>query len=388
MAALTPRQRAAFAALVLLYAAIVIPLGVHKGDDIMTEIGQAERLLSGQMINTAPPGQGMWWPPFALIVVAPFAALAGWSMAAAKAAWGALGMAALAWSVYASGQRWGWRAASLAFAVVVLPIHNNFHHLNIETLLLALLVATAADLAAGRTARAGAWAGLATALKVFPGLVLVYFALRRQWKALGVGVAVAAGATLLGLVPYGPRGMMEAIGNWVALAVHGHSYGGGSIAGFHMQKLGRLGYALGGAPISIVGLHLLAVGLVAATLARRPPMDDSPLEVGSVALLAVLLTPVAWLHTFTLGYLAWVAAFAHPPAPAGRARTAWRVTLAVVAIHASTAASLVPLPHALRLFTFYNDTIGALLALGLLLWQRRVRIRLAATPEPRSPLPV
>jgi hypothetical protein len=388
MAALTSRQRVTFVALVLIYAAIAVPLGVHKGDDIMTEIGQAQRLLSGQMINTAPPGQGMWWPPFALIVVAPFAALAGWSMAAAKAAWGALGMAALAWSVYASGQRWGWRAAALAFAVVVLPIHNNFHHLNIETLLLALLVATAADLAAGRAARAGAWAGLATALKVFPGLVLVYFALRRQWKALGVGLAVAAGATLVGLVPYGPLGMIEAIGNWVTLALHGHSYGGGSIAGFHMQKLGRLGYALGGAPISIVVLHLLAVGLVLATLARRPPTDDPPLEVGSVTLLAVLLTPIAWLHTFTLGYLAWVAAFAYPPGLTGRARTVWRVALGLVALHASTAASLVRLPAALHFFTFYNDTIGALLVLGLLLAQRRARIGLARIPEPRSPLPV
>ena len=391
MAALTPRQRAAFAALVVVYAAIAIPLGVHKGDDIMTEIGQAQRLLSGQMINTAPPGQGMWWPPFALLVVAPFAALAGWSLALAKAAWGALGMAALAWSVYASGRRWGWRPAALACAVVVLPIHNNFHHLNIETLLLALLVATAADLAEGRPARAGVWAGLATALKVFPGLLLPYFALRRQWKALGVSSAVAAGATVVGLLPYGPHGVLEAIGNWVTLATHGQSYGGGSIAGFHMQKLGRLGYALGGAPWSIVALHLLAVGLVLAILARRPapPADDAPLEVGGVALLAVLLTPIAWLHTFTLGYLAWVAAIAYAPAFTGRARTAWRVLVWVVAIHASTAASLVRLPAALGFFTFFNDTIGALLVLGLLLWQRRARIALARTSrQPRSPLPV
>jgi alpha-1,2-mannosyltransferase len=389
MAALTPRQRAAFAALVVVYAAIAIPLGVHKGDDIMTEIGQAHQLLSGQMINTAPPGQGMWWPPFALIVVAPFAALAALSMALAKAAWGTLGMAALAWSVHASGRHWGWRPAALAFAVVVLPIHNNFHHLNIETLLLALLVATAADLARGRTGRAGLWAGLATALKVFPGLLLPYFALRRQWKALGVAVAVAAAATLVGLVPYGPRGILEAIGNWVTLAAHGHSYAGGSIAGFHMQKLGRLGYALGGAPWSIVALHLLAAGLVLAILTRRPATDDTPLEIGSVALLAVLVTPIAWLHTFTLGYLAWVAAFAYPPAFTGRERTAWRIALPLVAIHASTAASLVRLPPALGFFTFFNDAIGAVLVLVLLLWQRRARIAAATTsPQPRSPLPV
>lgn len=390
MAPLSARGRWAFFAFFAAYAAIVIPLGVHKGDDIVAEFAEAQRLLGAQMLNTAPPTQGLWWPPFGTLLVTPFAALAWLSVPLAKALWGAFSIAALAWAVYRSGTLWGWRAAWIALAVAIFPIHNNFHHLNIETILLALAVATAADLSSGRVARAGVWAGLATALKIFPGLLLVYFAVRRQWKALGAGVAACAGATLVSLLPLGPAGMMTALGNYAALAIHGQSYQGATVAALHMQKLGRLGYALGGAPESIVLLHLLLAGLLAAILLARPRHedDDAPLEVGSVMLAAVLLTPIAWLHTFTLGYLAWAAAFAYvPPEGVGLWR-AWRWCLGAGAIYASTALTALHLPGALQLLTFHDDTIGALVALALLAWQRLARVRQAAPTTARSPQPV
>jgi len=370
MAALTARQRWALLAVFAAYACIVIPLGIHKGDDIVAEIAEAQRLLGAQMLNTAPPSQGMWWPPFGTLLVTPFAAIATWSLPLAKGLWGAIGIAALAWAVYKSGTLWGWRAAWIALGVAIFPIHNNFHHLNIETILLALVVACAADLSSSRPGRAGLWAGLATALKVFPGLLLVYFAVRRQWKALGVGIAVCAGATLLALTPLGPAGIVQALRNWATLAVHGQTYQGASVAGLHMQKLGKLGYALGWTPQSIVLLHVVALGLLATILLARRHDDEPPLEVGSVILVAVLLTPIAWLHTFTLDYLAWVAAFAYVPPGAEGRWSPWRICLAAGAIHASTALTALHLPPALQFLTFHDDTIGALVALGLLAWLR------------------
>ncbi|HEY6224520.1 MAG TPA: glycosyltransferase family 87 protein, partial [Gemmatimonadales bacterium] len=176
---MTARGRWTFAVLLVVYGVVVVLLGIRKGDDIVAEIAEAQRLLGARMLNTAPPTQGMWWPPFGTLLVVPFAAVASFSLPLAKGLWGAAGMAALAWAVHRSGTHWGWRPALLALAVVIFPIHNNFHHLNIETILLALVVAAAADLSRGHAARAGVWAGLATALKVFPGLLLVYFALRR-----------------------------------------------------------------------------------------------------------------------------------------------------------------------------------------------------------------
>lgn len=385
---MTARGRWVFVALVVVYACIVIPLGIRKGDDIVAEISEAQRLLGAQMLSTAPPTQGLWWPPFGTLLVVPFAAVASLSLPLAKGLWSALGMAALAWAVYKSGTLWGWRAAVIALAVVIFPIHNNFHHLNIETILLALVVATAADLSHGSPGRAGVWAGLATALKVFPGLLLLYFAVRREWRAFGAGVATCAGATLAALLPLGPGGMVHALENYASLAIHSQSHIGGTVSGLHMQKLGRLGYALGGAPASIALLHLVALGLVATILFARPTEDDAPLEVGSVMLLAVLVTPIAWLHTFTLGYLAWVAAFAYVPPVGGGPRRAWRWCLIAAAVYASTALTALHLPEWLGFVTFHDDTLGALVALALLAWLRIARLRQAAPPNARSPLPV
>lgn len=378
----------AFVILFAVYGVVVVLLGIRKGDDIVAEISEAQRLLGAQMLNTAPPTQGLWWPPFGTLVVTPFAALARVSLPLAKGAWGALSVLALGWAIFRSWTLWGWRPALIALAVVIFPAHNNFHHLNIETILLALAVATAADLANGRPGRAGVWAGLAAALKVFPGLLLVYFLVRRQWRALGAAIAAGGGATLLALLPLGPRGILQALANWTTLALHGQSHLGETVAALHMQKLGRLGYALGGAPASIVLLHLLAVGLVVVILAARPRDDDPPLEVGSVLLLAVVLTPIAWLHTFTLGYLAWVAVFAYVPPVGEGGRRAWRVTRIAAAIYASTALSELQLPGALSVLTFHNDTIGALVALALLAWLRVARARQTAPPNARSLEPV
>ncbi len=372
----------AFFALFGVYACIVIPLGVHKGGDIVAEIGQGKLLLHGDMVNVVPPGQGSWWPPAALLLVGPFALIAGTSLTLAKALWSGLGIAALAWSVHESGRRWGWRPALLALAVILFPVHNNFHHLNIESILLALLVAAAVDLSGARTGRAGVWVGLATAFKVFPGLVLVYFAVRRQWKALAAGVATTCGVTMVALLPYGPHGAVQALANWARIGTHGATYRGGAIVGFHMQKLGILGYNIGGAPWSIVLLHLLALGLVAAILLNRSPEDDSaaPVELGAVVLLAVLLTPIAWLHTFTLGYLAWVAVFAS--AAAATLRPGWRLALGIAAVYASTALSAVPWPAFTRFANFNSDTVGGIITLCVLLVQRHAR-RLAAPARAR-----
>ena len=384
-APLTRGRRMAFFVLFAIYACIVIPLGVHKGGDIVAEIGQANLYLHGQMVNAVPPGQGAWWPPAALLLVAPFALVAEFSLPLAKALWSGFGIAALAWSVHETARRWGWRPALLALAVILFPVHNNFHHLNIESILLALLVAAALDLSRARPGRAGVWVGLATALKVFPGLVLLYFAVRREWKALSAGVATACAATLLALSRYGPGGVVQGLANWTQIVVHGRSYQGGAIGGLQMEKLGILGNDIGGTPWSIVLLHLFAIGLVAALLLSPTPQDDVPPpgQLGAVVLLSVLLTPIAWLHTFTLGYLAWVAVFAD--AEVVIIRPGWWYALGVAAGYASTALSAVPWPAFTRLANFNSDTLGGLVALCVLLVLRRTRLRGAPTTLNGSP---
>ena len=76
MAELTPRGRRILLAAVLLYAVVTIPLSVHKGEDIASEFAQSDLLLRGLPVYGAPQNQGVWWPPFALAAIAPFALIA------------------------------------------------------------------------------------------------------------------------------------------------------------------------------------------------------------------------------------------------------------------------------------------------------------------------
>src|SRR5207245_10878136 len=85
-------------------------------------------------------------------------------------------------------------------------MQTNFEHRNVNTILLVLVVAAAADLEDGREGRAGLWLGLAAAIKAFPALLIPYLAMQRRWRAFGVATAVSAGGTLFALPPYGSGG--------------------------------------------------------------------------------------------------------------------------------------------------------------------------------------
>ena len=166
---LTPRERAWLIGIGVLYAAVVIPIGIHKGGDFTQELTRSERLLSGVPLYVENPRGGIWWPPFTALGLVPFALVARWSLALAKAGWAALNVVSLGWTV-ARARAWttGWTPVVLALAAVGKPLQSNYEHLNLTPILLALIVATAADLEARHDGRAGWWIGLATAIKGFP----------------------------------------------------------------------------------------------------------------------------------------------------------------------------------------------------------------------------
>ena len=60
VAGLTPRDTRALLLAGALYAAIVIPIGIHKGGDFTQELTQSERLLRGLPLYVANPEKGVW----------------------------------------------------------------------------------------------------------------------------------------------------------------------------------------------------------------------------------------------------------------------------------------------------------------------------------------
>src|SRR5690349_23481801 len=57
---LTARERNTLLGLALVYAAVVIPVGIHRGGDLVQEILQSDRLLRGLPLYGQNPEKGVY----------------------------------------------------------------------------------------------------------------------------------------------------------------------------------------------------------------------------------------------------------------------------------------------------------------------------------------
>lgn len=158
------------------------------------------RLYAGALVGELP----FTYPPFAALLFAPLGLLA--DATTHLVFW--LGNLALIYLVV----RWCWihlgyrddrslRIVSAALAVVFTwlePIRMTVWLGQINLVLLALVLW---DLGRPEGSRLrGLGAGIATGIKMTPGLFLVHLALTRQWRALAIGAATAATSVVLGFV--------------------------------------------------------------------------------------------------------------------------------------------------------------------------------------------
>jgi len=376
---LTPRQRAAFLGVCVLYTAVVIPIGVHRGGDLVNELVQTERLLTGEPLYLSNPTKGIYWPPFALFALTPFALLARLSLPLAKALFAAGNVGCLAWCVARLGRERSWRAALIAVFAVGKPLQANFENLNINIVLMTLVVAATLDLQQRRERRAGWWIGLGTALKAFPGLILLYFARHRRWRGLAVGVAAAVGLTYAAMLPYGPVGALETVQRWLALNREAQM-----VQGFGGQPLGGLVLGLGGSSLGALIASAACLVLVLGTFARRPPGTDPLYEVGVLALVAVLLSPIAHFHYWVLAIPAWVVALTLPPPTRIAWARVWTAVLVVAGVLLSgilTSGLYPAIPFVTMYVRHYNYVWGSLLLFGALL------ARSGTEPRPADRIP-
>src|SRR5207244_5282450 len=153
-----------------------------------------------------------------------------------------------------------------------------------------------------RARRAGLCIGVATAVKLFPGLLLLHFAWRRRWAGFAIGVAVASGLTLAATLRYGPVGGVSAVEDWVVLSRTAL----GAVHFFGYQQLGGWVIGLGGSDGAAWLVTAVCGALVVAAIAARPTAD--PLyDLGLVAILAVLVSPIGQFYYQLLAIPAWVA---------------------------------------------------------------------------------
>jgi hypothetical protein len=305
--------------------------------------------------------------PVGALLLAPFLFVGG----SGGAVLFALVKIALAWWMLASALRlagapardWPPWAAALVVALSARVLISDVAHGNVNIPVGAAVVAGALAWSRGQDWRAGLWAGLGTALKVTPGLLLVYFAWKRSARA---AVGWLAGLLVAGLIlpaPFvgGARSLELARAWWRQMVA---PYAGGAPVTLVQTQQTNQSY-LGvlarwttdsiaidsDPPVSIHVLELsqrelraLHAAAVLATLcalawcARPREGRGAPIALGEFALLALamlFLSERSWKHHWVLlmlpvAFLTWIVA-----EPGAATRGERRLALAALAVSAA-----------------------------------------------------
>ncbi|GAB3317675.1 hypothetical protein GCM10027451_35900 [Geodermatophilus aquaeductus] len=298
-------QTAAVLALVALAAlvSVVVPNDPwHNWFDLRVYDGAAEWWRSGRPLYDYTYGRtqyGFTYPPFAALLMLPMTLLPIEAVAAVHATVNLLVLAGVTWWLVAPlARRHGWPAGfSVAAAVPVLfvlePVRETIGFGQVNLVLLALVLADVAALRRG-SRWAGVGIGLAAALKITPGLFVVYLLLTRRWRA--AAVAAVTGAVATGL----------------AFAVAPDtSWRFFTATLWQTDRVGRLDKTsnqslLGGLarltdpeqPPRLVWLVLAvaALALVLTRAVRAARAGDDLAGVALTGLAACLVSPIAWSH--------------------------------------------------------------------------------------------
>jgi hypothetical protein len=210
-------------------------------------------------------------------------------------------------------ERRAWLAlAGAPLGALLLPLLTNFEHQNLNALLLALLAAALWLLSGGSMLSAGVIVGFATALKAFPALLIVYLLARRLWTAAGAAIVTASALSALPLLLYGIDGFAELVRTFIRLSTSGWPVRGNNqslIAAIDRLAGGGLGDPAGvrqmaETPVA-TGLFVVVALVLGAWLAwsvvTRPATATTlAVEITAVTVLAILLSPIAWDHYWTL----------------------------------------------------------------------------------------
>ncbi len=147
---------------------------------------------------------GFTYPPFAGLVMLPMAFLPFGAVVVLAVVGTVLTTALLTWWFVAPLiRRKGWTvwfayALAVCLAIAFEPVRETITFGQVNTLLLTLV---AGDLLLGLS-RGRKWAGvgigLATAIKLTPGIFIVYLLVTRRWRAAATASGTAAAATLVG----------------------------------------------------------------------------------------------------------------------------------------------------------------------------------------------
>jgi alpha-1,2-mannosyltransferase len=346
---------------------------------------------------------GFTYPPFGALVLRPIAYFPLGPVQVGFATVSALLFALLVWwLVRPVAQRHGWPrwlTFSLAFVLAsgLETIRDTFTLGQINFLLFALIGLDLLVLLPRNSRFVGVGIGLATAIKLVPGIFIVYLLVCRRWKAAGVSIATAAGATLVGFA-------VAPHDTWVYFTQQMlGSQGVGQIEyAYNQSLLGMLARLSGTSHPNLVVWAILVLPVLGYGLWRASRAAAAGDEVAGLTLagcVGSLVSPLTWSHHI-ISYLPALVILVDsglPPAGvSGPILTGLRsrrslLTLAAV-LYATVTFSVLSLwefnlhePHGILGFVLGNWFLWLLLALLILLPVRRMPSQVAVYRYGDSP---
>ena len=280
---------------------------LHGFFDLQVYRGAVLSWLQGEPLYAFETGtgqKGFTYPPFAAVLMVPLTWLRD-RPAEVLILLASVAVVVLVtwWLVAPVARRHGaspWFTVALAVPVVLAmePIRLTLGEGQLNMLIFALILADVVALRRGR-AWCGVGIGLATALKLTPGLFIVFLLLIGRRRAAVVATGTVAGATLLGFV-VDPGTSWE---YWTS-TLWDTSRVGRLENPWNQSVLGLLAHVADPARPDRVLWALLAAGVAVLGLWRAVRVyrrGDDLTAVTLVGLTACLVSPISWVH-----HLYWV----------------------------------------------------------------------------------
>lgn len=339
-----------------------------------------------------PAGAKWWWninphPPTSVALAMP---LQGFDYPTAFFVWNISSLLALAVSVWLVISGMGIRFSawsSLPVVSVLLasdPLFQQVAQGQLNLFLLLLLVGIWSSTRRDRPIAAGAFLALAAAIKLFPGFILLYFLVRRQWRAvcsaaISFGLVTAATCLIVGTRTYHTylTQVLPGATSWKAV------WNNASIAGFWYKLFDpsgrddRLSPLFLSPTLATTGTLVcvaIVVALLVRTILKSRSQRDADLAMGLTIVAMLLASPVTWEHYFLLLLVPLVVIWVHLPRKllaqlmlpvivlALCAPIIWLCNLMIPGGFFEGTASAI---HAVTLFSFQFYALLALFGLGI-----------------------
>ncbi|MBM7785554.1 glycosyltransferase 87 family protein [Tenggerimyces flavus] len=251
-----------------------------------------ELLRGGDILTAREPRLGLpfTYPPFAALLFVPLAPL---PQTLAQAGWILLNVVALVLVIRRLGLH-GWKLSLVTAVCIVFvePVRATFTFGQVNLVLLALVFLDLTRRHAHRLQ--GVATGIAAAIKLTPGLFVIYLLFARQWRAALTAVVSAVAVTAVTALVL----QRETFG-YVRMLLAGEIWPGATYYVTNQSVLGSTTRLLGeGGAAPVVGIVLaVVVGLTAAYAAARwHRRGQLVLAVTLCGLGSLLASPISWSH--------------------------------------------------------------------------------------------